>query len=358
MKKTLFVVAVAAIAMTACTNEKNEYVGDNTPKEIAFFPVAQPATRAAVQSATFPNQEMFVVAYQATPTAGNYFEKTTFTKGESYWGGTSKRYWPLSPATINFFAVTGIASANTSHVEFPATGSSEGTAYIESATVAYTTSNSYGASTQSDIMYAVGQESVTQTGNALAFPAKVDMTFYHALALINFQVKAYSTVEAGAITINSIKLNGAQYTGTLTVTNNASVCKTGSAQIKPTISWSGETAPTGNDRPNVNNVPSTISTDYAPVNDAKAPGETGYTSWACMMVIPSTFTGFTINYTCDGHTYDYDYVPAGYSGGTPITTSLTEGYKYTYKITFKLHEILINPSVQPWDNTDNTFDIQ
>lgn len=365
MKKTLFVVAVAAIAMTACTNEKNEYVGSGSEqKEIAFMPVTQKATRAAVQSATFPDQDMFVVAYQASPVTGDYFEKTTFTKGTTYWEGSPKKYWPLSAATINFLAVTGIATANTAHVTFPATGSVAGTANVTSATVAYTSTNSYGPTSQQDIMYAVGQGSVTQGNtNTLTFPANVAMTFYHALAMINFQVKAYSDVEASAITVNSIKLNGAQYTGTLTITNNAA-CTTSSAQVKPTVAWSGDTAPTGNDRPTVVNVPSSITTTYAPVNDnSKKPGDVGYAAWACMMVIPTSFTSFTINYTVtDGvtpHNYDYTYVPGGYDGGgAPIATSLTEGNKYNYQITFKLHEILIDPSVDTWDETNSAFDIQ
>ena len=48
MKKILFLASLAAVAMTSCTSESNEYVGgnDNTPKEIAFFPVNQKATRA------------------------------------------------------------------------------------------------------------------------------------------------------------------------------------------------------------------------------------------------------------------------------------------------------------------------
>lgn len=355
MKKLFLLVPVAALVMTACTSESTESVGaSQQPQEIAFNAVVQPNTRAAIQSAVFPNQEMFVVAYQATATAEDYFAKTTFNKGATYWEGATKRYWPLSPATINFLAVTGITDANTAHVTFPATGSASGTANVASATVAYTAANSYGPTSQQDIMYAVGQGSVEQSGNNLTFPAKVDMTFYHALAMINFQVKAFSSVEVSAITINSIKLNGAQYTGTLTITNNAA-CTTASAQVKPTVAWSGDTAPTGNDRPAVNNVPSSLTTTFAPANTTTVDAEGN--SWACMMVVPSTFTGFTINYTVDGHTYDYEYVPAGFSGSTPNTTALTEGNKYTYQITFKLHEILIEPSVQQWTDNNNTLTI-
>ena len=349
MKKYLFITISAALALTACTNETTEYVGDTQAREIAFAPLAQKPTRAAVQTATLPSQDMFVVAYQASTPAKEYFGKTTFTKGATYWGAS--KYWPLSESTINFFAVTGITSANTAHVSFPATSASEGTKSIESATVAYTTANSYAASSQQDIMYSVGQGAVTKSGNTLTFPEKVDMTFYHAMAMINFQVKANSAVEAsggsGAITINNIKLNGAQYTGTLTITNNTA-CTTTNTQVKPTISWVGETAPTGENRPNVPNVPSTLSTTFAPASES---------NWACLMVIPSTFESFTINFTVDGNTYDYTYVPGGFTDSTPNTTSLTAGNKYTYQITFKLHEIEINPIVDTWTDNNNSITV-
>jgi hypothetical protein len=339
MKKYLLLASVAALAFTSCSDQSTEFVGDEAAqkaREIAFAPIAKPVTRAAVQTAVFPTSNSIeVVAYQATATAGNYFGQTTFSKGDTYWEGG--KYWPLSAATINFLGVTG--TTNSSHVTFPTTAS-----LVSSASVAYTSANSYLPTSQKDIMYAVGQGVVSQTGNTLSFPPKVDMTFYHALALINFQVAASSPTEVGAITINSIKLNGAQYTGTLAITNNAA-CTTTSAQVKPTAAWTPETAPTGASRPDVVNVPSSLTTTMAPATDDP---------WAAMMVIPSSFESFTINYTVtDGttpHIYDYTYVPGGYDGGgDPIVTPLVEGTKYTYQITFKLHEILINPSVDPWD---------
>jgi len=125
MKKTLFVVAVAAIAMTACTNEKNEYVGSGSEqKEIAFKAISQPTTRTAydnaVPSTDFPdNYTMQVVAYDIpnSGTAKEYFGGTTgveFANGYSggspasgtNWGGTTPQYWPLYKSTLNFFAVT------------------------------------------------------------------------------------------------------------------------------------------------------------------------------------------------------------------------------------------------------------
>ena len=359
MKKILFLASLAALALTSCTSESNEYAGSKSEqKEIAFFPVTQPTTRAAVQSAKFPEaQHIFVAARQVAPVAEDYFGKTIFSKGTTYWEGSQKRYWPLATSTINFLAVTGIADANTDQVSFPATGSSPGTANIASASVAYTSANSYDQNSQLDIMYAVGQGKVTQTNNSLSFPANVPMTFYHALAMINFQVKAFSTVEE-AITINNIKLNGVKYTGSLVITNDAKY-STEDAQVKPTVAWTGDTAPTGDNRPTVPNVPTHPTYNvYNPANTTvnTSGSEAEGNAWACLMVVPDEIMSFTINYSYDGHTYDYTYYPSGTTG---TAYSLTAGNKYTYQITFKLHEILINPQVDPWDthNTDNSVNI-
>ena len=47
MKKVLFMISAAAFALASCSNESTEFVGDNSPKEIAFKPITQPTTRAA-----------------------------------------------------------------------------------------------------------------------------------------------------------------------------------------------------------------------------------------------------------------------------------------------------------------------
>ena len=49
MKKVLFMISVAAVALASCSNESSEYVGSGPEaKEIVLNPLAQPPTRAAV----------------------------------------------------------------------------------------------------------------------------------------------------------------------------------------------------------------------------------------------------------------------------------------------------------------------
>lgn len=339
MKKYLYLIPVAALAMTACTNESDEYVGSPESREISFMPVNQNATRAAVDGTAFPTDlNMKVTAYQVEATggsAGAYFDATTFmyqcqggsyTGTGSYWGGTTPRYWPLTPAYINFLAIANANADNATDVTW-------GTNKADQVTIVM----SDNSSAQRDLMYARGDGAVTQDGNTLTFPAKVDMVFKHAQAWIDFKVKANSSVET-AITINSITLTGAKYNGTYTVTHTAYNAKTGQsvagawsalgdAQTIAVPGWSA----------------TALTTSFATVGNG-------------LMIVPDDaatgdFTSFTINYTFDGKTYEYTY--------TPASTQVEQAKHYIYEITFQLHEILINPTVTDWaDQTATALTIQ
>jgi len=338
MKKILFLASLAAVAMTSCTSESNEYVGnDNTPKEIAFMPVNQKATRAAIENGVFPTSEdMEVAAYQVEPTAsaGNYFSGTTFAynsaatsaqSGTPIWSGKStKRYWPLSACYINFLAyanVTGTASFNAT------TPASEATISM--------TDNS---SAQKDLVYAIGNGAVTQpSGNALVFPNNVVMAFQHAQSLIAFRVKAYDDAEASAITVKKIILNNAYYAGTFVITHTNYDKKASQSVDGAWTAVSGQKATL--------DVPGSTSISI---------NKSDFTNAGSVLVVPNStqttpptvdpsFDSFTIEYTFDSKDYSYTYVPT-----TPSGRILTKATKYVYDITFKLHEIMINPSVASW----------
>lgn len=330
MKKSLFLIPVAALALAACSNDEvvEQNTTQNQPKEIAFQAITQPGTRAAVDGTAFPTTlDMMVTAYQVEATGGSagvYFDATTFkyqyvggsdSGSGSYWGGATAKYWPLTPAYINFLA---IANANADN----ATGVTWGSNKADRVVIAM----SDNSSAQRDLMYAIGNGEVTQSGNSLSFPGKVDMEFKHAQAWIDFKVKANSTVET-AITINSITLTGAKYNGTYTVTHTAYNAKTGQGVAG---AWSAL-----GDAQNIA-VPgwsaTALTASFATVGNG-------------LMIVPDDaatgdFTSFTINYTFDGKTYDYTY--------TPASTQVEQGKHYIYEITFRLHEIFINPTVTDW----------
>ncbi len=350
MKKSLFILATAAIALASCNNDvkiaENKTLG-NEPQEITFSPLSQKATTMRVASDTyqyaidgteFPHDlNMYVAAYQVEPTTGepatgvNYFPGTQFvynnaggsSASSAHWGGATPRYWPLSPCYINFLAyanVTGSAAFNATN--------------YASAAVVTQTDNS---TAQTDLMYAIGNGAVTQNAStsALTFPTKVDMEFIHAQAWMDFYVKAKTTTET-AIKINSITLKGAKYAGTYTITHTNYNAKT-SQSVAGT--WS----------------------DLGAAKDATVPGWTPATDLTTsfvqvgkgLLVVPddnastNDWTKFVINYTLDGKNYDYEYT----APAAPAAT-VAQAKHYIFNITFTLHEIFVDATIADW--TDAT----
>ena len=167
MKKILFVFTVAAVALTACTNESTEYVGSGPEaKEIAFSPISQATTRTAamnsgaIEGTTFPIAvEMLVAAYDQTNTR-DFFTETEFAHKyagsvpnagtEGYWAAKTAKYWPLSPTNVNFLA---IANANGTVTWDYTTGGRSSTGYKASA-VQIAMTNNYAYNTeQHDLLY-------------------------------------------------------------------------------------------------------------------------------------------------------------------------------------------------------------
>lgn len=324
--KKLFLFSVAALAFCACSNDTVVSDSNSTiePKEISFTPLTKPNTRAAVDGTTFPDIDMKVTAYDAEK-PGVFFDATTFSKGTTTW--TASKYWPLTPATINFLA---IANANADN----ATGVTWGTNKADQVTIVM----SDNSTAQRDLMYACGTGSVTQTSNTLNFPTDVPMTFYHAQAWIKFTVKANNTTTATNLTVNSITLNSVSCDGTFRVTHT---------NYDKTKAQRDAAAPAGGLDGSVAGVWSAYDNNVGDITAIPAAGYTGLSTtvqdYGNLMVVPDQgMASFTITYTVDGNTYNYTY--------TPASTSLAQKTKYVYNITFGLHEIEIAPRVDDWVN--------
>ena len=340
MKQNLFYISVALLGLTACSNDTvlEENISSNQPREIAFTPISQNLTRAggqyAVDGTAFPTDiDMKVAAYQVEATggaAGTYFDATTFkyqyvggssSGSGSYWGGDPAKYWPLTPAYINFLAIANANSDNS-------TGVTWGTNKADQVTIVMGDNSS----AQRDLMYAIGNGEVTQSSNTLTFPSKVDMEFKHAQAWIDFKVKANTTAET-AITINSITLTGAKYNGTYTITHT-------NYNAKSLQSVSGAWSALG-DAKNI----------AVPDWSATALTTSFVTVGKGLMIVPDDaatddFTSFTIAYTYDSKDHTYTY--------TPASKSVDQKKHYIYEITFQLHEIFINPTVEDWTDQSAT----
>ena len=339
MKKHLFLFAAAAVALASCSSDdtiaENSSVGNQQQKEIAFFPLATPTTRAAVDGVTFPtSMNMQVAAFDAT-NHREFFSETEFSyvgsktypdeaSAKSYW--TGGKYWPLSPTYINFLAYADF-QGSTKTLNW---GTDDPDV---NPTLALTVTDNHEA--QKDLMYSWGYGEVTQSGSTLVFPKYVAMQFKHAQAWITFNAKAKEEGESNKVTLKSITLVGAKYNGVYTVTftngrKNASQSVAGA--------WSSL-----GDAQNVEVPGWTAATiAYASTGDGQAVGNG-------LMIVPDDteagdFTKFTIAYSLDGKDYTYDY--------TPASTNVVQGNHYIYNIVFDLHEIEITPTVLDWSDQE------
>lgn len=294
-----------------------------------MFAVNKKATKAAVADDKFPtNYKMMVAAYLAAgdATPGVYFTDKIFSKNGDTW--TGGQYWPVSAATLNFVAIAP-------HIEGQVTTTISGTSGTSEPGVA-TVTIANNQTNQNDVMYAVGHSAKT----AGQQPAKVDMVFQHALSWVNFTFNTTNTTDV-TIKINSVKINGAAYNGTLTVASDTYTTNT-TNQVA-TTEW--------------NENPETL-------NDILVPGAadglelnkvtTDYQLFgAGLLVVPDVkATNFVINYTITqtdqvAHTFDYTY---------SLTSDWDAAKKYTYAVNITLSKIEINPSVTPWEINDSDVD--
>ena len=305
------------------------------------MPLSQKTTRAAadvagaVEGTTFPTTlEMTVGAYDvtnnreffATPVEFAYkYAGSAYDAGNAaYWGGKTAQYWPLSPTQINFLA---IANANVDPV-FNAISTNDKTV-----TIAQTDNYAYTA--QNDLMYARGTGEVTFASNTITIPPTVGMTFQHAQSYLVFRLRAADATTASKITIKDILVKDAFYSGTATVTHTN--WNAFSSQ-NVSVAWTGHTkhgTTPFNYSVNTNNQTAWTSGSQALTQNYVELGHT--------IVLPHAsagFSTFTIQYWLDGKAYEFEY--------TPASTVLVAGTKYIYDVTFKLHEIFVEPSVTDW----------
>ena len=375
MKRLLsFAAAAATVLFAAC--QKTEVVYDNPdPQEIALFAVNKVATKAPVSGTLYPvDYDMQVAAYLSAGgiSAGDYFDNTTFTKKDagSTWAGG--KYWPLTSSTLNFLAVTnpktvGDYTGTVSTVQF---GESSGSPAVYSnfakKAVVTLTDNQTTASkfNQFDLMFAAGLQSNVITTSGSSTYNNVGLQFTHALSWINFAVNKNDV--AAKITVNSIRLNGASYGGTLTLTNANYSSPTTSVTTDVTPVWNPVSAKVDNVY-----VPNGSADTGSGLADKKTTANALATEVVLgtgdpvsfgngLLVVPGEYAAnalsFTINYTIDqdgndGTTSDVNTFEYTYK--LPVTT-WTYSNKYTYNITIKLTEIEVAPTTSGWTTPAGT----
>ncbi len=327
MKRIFILPLGVALLMMSCAKTNDVYVGAPEGREIAFSAIASPTTRAAVDGTAFTPTTMEVAAWDVT-NARDFFAATTFTKGENQSTWKGGKYWPLSPATINYLAYAELNSGSATW-DIVSGETSENASGV----VLVMADN---ATNQKDLMYAIGTGTVSQSGNGLTFPTNVPMTFKHAQAWVSFYADAYDATTGGKITLNSIKLNGARYNGTFTVTHTN---YNAASEQAVAGAWSS--------LGDAQNVAVPGWTAAAVAYDSEG---SGVAVGGGLMVVPDNngttadFTSFTINYSIDGKAYNYTY--------TPESRNLDQAKHYIYNIVFHLHEIEVAATVTDWTDQD------
>ena len=323
MKKIFFsCLAIAAIA--SCAKTEDVYSPDQ--KEIKLAPVAAMTTKAnvtaAIDGTTYPTAENFdVYGYWANEPAGSKFTEGSVYLGDpkavefknkgAYWGGVTTYYWPKNGSLR--FSCYSPSSVDMTHDLATDTYTVEGYEQPNNTQVTW------------DLLVAPTSPSYT----AQTAAEKVAVEFQHALSWITIQVKAKDAAAAKAYDIRQVTINDVNTKADLNATMGDGISvNEWSAHSTPKeyIVYSGSKA---------------ITTEATVIEDKTAG----------TLVIPQATTSVTINYiqnAMEGTPQLKDQsltLPLTLTDGTPWEP----GKHYVYTLIFTVDEILINPSVEDWD---------
>lgn len=349
MKKILFIAASAILVFASCTND------ESAPEqiEIGFNALTKKNAQAksiitggtfdtdytfrvwgfADQTAVVTDPETFTVNFTEGATQPN-FMYTTKTTGstkldgvEISYVGTSPNgswknashsfYWPLT-GKVGFYALYPADQALTSLTW------GDGMK-INNYTI--TSSNSSGPGAV-DLMYTYGEGSRTTS--------KQDMVFKHALSQVLFKFRKDLNDVNVTITVKSVKLNNVDLIGNFTFLKSETLLG----------SWGSNTDQT---------FPFDYKISDLVVNYA-ATIATAQTYGASTLMIPQAITA-TQNASVK-------FVVAQ-NGSDPITYTLPIALtcadnkwdlakQYVYTVTFKMNEILFNPSITEWSDVNSS----
>lgn len=196
MKKNLFLVAIAAVAMTSCSNEIDNVVNESASlKAIEFKPLV---TRAGVVDATTTDIQTGGFAVSAfkgetlgSSTATAYMANVNVAFTTS-WNYTGNYYWPIDGTDLFFFA----------HYQ-------KGTGAIPAPT------NASGVVTYADYVADGTKDLLLARTVDATSAAAVNIAFQHALSKVSFKVKNSAgtglTVTVSSITVKAREKGSASW---------------------------------------------------------------------------------------------------------------------------------------------------
>lgn len=348
MKKSLFLAALATIALASCTQNEDF----SQPEKISFNPVNYKAqsTKAPINGAyyTSSNPSFGIFAFHTDKgwdtdgtTINPYIGKSevSWNRTNSEWNTATDAYWPLS-GSLTFIGYTPFTSGN-----------ADVNAAYDKATKKLTITN-FSAANQDDLMYTLPSDAQDLTVNSAPYIQEqggtsaysgVPIKFRHALSQIVFKAKAADGLAHDTqFKITKIEMKGIKDVATMTVVENATPQWTDMTSKFDKIVYENATTDTIVQTGN----PSAVSAEIG----------TGF------LMIPQTFSTtptedtdeFEVTYYMEGSN-----MPGVWTG--PITksvkiqpqlTSVAAGTKYVFTLTISPDRILYSPSVaEDWDTT-------
>lgn len=349
MKKLIFA-ALAIAAMVACTKSNVQF---DQPGEIAFQPVAQKATKAAVTGTWYPTDSKYnfnVWAWWAEDGKNDVTDfKTVYINDQTFvardnekWGGEGKAYyWPTtgslffagySPASIQKKDGNGnnVVKYDKDNNKFSVTD------YQQTTDISQTV----------DLMwFHLTDQSYARSTTA------VPVQFHHALSWLSFRFNLESAATPTDWTVKSVKLTGIETKGNFTATKNGTSAAQGDAK------WSdwAETKEVQVYNSEAGYPVTYVTNDIDFSSGVKDPS-----------ILENVMNGvLVIPQPCnpDAAKVVIEFQQVAPSGAiVPQTKTLNlgdasgewlPGMHYIYTITFGAEEILIAPTVVEWTEVDN-----
>ena len=208
MKKNLFILAVAGLALVSCSNDET-VATSQASNEISFRPLITGMTRAADQTAFTLESNGFYVSAR-TSTDAEFFTDvpfTTFTDGTpKTWTSAKKYYWPGDNSTLTFYAYAPQATGDGHNAQITAHSSYKSFSVTPSTTI----------SDQVDLIFA--EASANKSSGA----SGVQLNFRHSGSKIIFKLKNNQSTSNLRVTVNSVTIGNVKNSGVFTYTGQTS----------------------------------------------------------------------------------------------------------------------------------------
>ena len=349
MKKNLYILAVACLALASCSNDET-VATRHDPNEISFRANVNGTTRAVTDVTTATLSSFYAEAYNNSDNS-SYFSKTLFTKdGETTnYRSATKYYWPP-----------------TGNLDFIAFYPDVDTQFGHSTWNTFTLSPADDVSTHQDYVVAATINQ-TKAGSATGIP----MHFKHLGAQIIVKVYNSQGTASGNLkaTVTGWKIGYLSKSGTYTF---ASSTATATAITAPTIALGSQKTE------NVPNAYSQTVTSTVISGDTRDESGEAVQIGTPIIVVPQTVTTFNAasTYATDGYLPGAfiavkmliedlsgndlaDATADGIWAAWPITNSWVAGTKYTYTIDLSQggykEKDTANDTVKPWLENNEIF---